>query len=227
MRKLYTAIGHFCRRGRGDITYPYVNVNGQEYVLDMQEMTLWVLLNWRILSAEQLEIQYGKRSKESGLAFQRSLSDCMSRLVQRGLVMEGGGETDADALYDLLSNLYIIPLTESPFLRVLSFIRLVFKGVPVSLAKRILKRDRRDDAEKRIMRLSRQTLLSTAELIRCAELQITDLPTEESVLDALYSDEFTTSDNLSELVRYSHFRNQILASVANLYLRQQIIFERI
>ena len=42
-------------------------------------------------------------------------------------------ETGADCLYDLLSDLYIIPISENPILRFISFIRLtVFEGLPYS-----------------------------------------------------------------------------------------------
>lgn len=95
------------------------------------------------------------------------------------------------------------------------------------VARKLLVRDKRSSTEQQIIHLSKQTLLSTAEIIRCAELQVSDLPTEEAVLDALYGDDITTSDNLADTVRYSRQRNNVLAAISNLYLRRQITFERI
>ena len=77
------------------------------------------------------------------------------------------------------------------------------------------------------MVLARQALLSTAELIRCMEKDIRSLPTEESILEGLYDDPDTTSDNISYIMRISPQSQAVTLAVANLYLRQQIIFERI
>ena len=50
---------------------------------------------------------------------------------------------------------------------------------------------------------------------------------EEGVLDSLYNDQDTTSDNIAYLVKASASSRPVVLAVANLYLRQQIIFERI
>ena len=77
------------------------------------------------------------------------------------------------------------------------------------------------------MDLARQALLSTAELIRCVELGVTDVSSDENVMDALYSDADNTSDNMGDLMRGSQNREPVTLSVANLCLRKQIIFERV
>lgn len=110
MQKYYTAVGRFERKGRmGDMTCPMVIINNREYALDIQEMILWAALNWQIMDAGSLENAYSAKLKASGISPQRSISDCMRRLMQRGLVVEGCGETDEDALYALLSGLYVVP----------------------------------------------------------------------------------------------------------------------
>lgn len=77
------------------------------------------------------------------------------------------------------------------------------------------------------MGLAKQALLSTAEIIACVEKNIYVLPNEESILEGIYSDQDTTSDNISSMVRVSTVSEPITLAVANLYLRQQIILERI
>lgn len=77
------------------------------------------------------------------------------------------------------------------------------------------------------MHLARQALLSTAEIIKCAEKGIRRLPDDESILDGLYDDRDTTSDNIAYMVKYMPHAKPVILAVANLYLRQQIIFERI
>ena len=51
---LYTAVGKFHIKGSvGGMRCPLVTLGGREFILDMQEMTLWTILNWRILTEEE------------------------------------------------------------------------------------------------------------------------------------------------------------------------------
>ena len=131
MTKFYTAVGMIkYRRGEKGMTYPYVEIGKNEYHLDMQEMVLWSVLNWRILSADEIKNLYEKKINELGLGYHKTMDACQYHLMQRGLIAEGKGESPADALYDLLSNLYVVPVSENIFLRLFSFVKLTFKGVP-------------------------------------------------------------------------------------------------
>lgn len=225
---LYTAVGKFKLKGNvNGVRCPLVTIGDREYILDMQEMILWTVLNWRILSVEEITALYEKKTQETGFLSHRSTEECMRRLIQRGLIAEGVGDTGADALYDLLSELYVIPISESLFLRVLSFIRLtVFSRIPYAVTKKIFYRDRRDGGEKKVMQLANQAVLSTAEIIKCIDRDILHFATEKDLLDALYHDEYTTSENIAYAVRSLPQCRPVITSVANLYLRKQIIFER-
>ena len=229
MQKYYTAVGRFECKGRmGDMTCPMVIINNREYALDIQEMILWAALNWQIMDARSLEDAYSAKLKASGIRPQRSISDCMRRLMQRGLVVEGCGETDEDALYALLSGLYVVPISDSLLLRLISFIKLtVFGHVPFAVTRKLFRKDRRSANERRVYRLSRQALLSTAELIKCVEYDIHTIHSDSQLMDALYADDTTTSDNIADMVRPFVCCRPVLQAVANLYLRRQIIFERL
>lgn len=197
-------------------------------MVDLQEMVVWSCLNWRIVRMEEIGHLYTKTFPEQKDIVSRSWKECVERLLTRGLLVCGKGETEYDALYDLLSSLYVIPTDGSAILKALSFLKLTLVNhVPLSAAKRLFHRDRRTEDEKQVMVLARQALLSTAELIRCMEKDIRSLPTEESILDGLYDDPDTTSDNISCMMRLSSQSQAVTLAVANLYLRQQIIFERI
>ena len=51
IKTLYTAVGRFERRTNGcNRSCPIILLGGQEYMVDMQEMVIWSMLNWRILS---------------------------------------------------------------------------------------------------------------------------------------------------------------------------------
>lgn len=228
MKKLYTAVGRIQFKGRNkDVRCPLVLLNNKEYILDIQEMMVWSLLNWRILSDDEIQTLYENKAKETGFMTHRPVTDCMKRLVQRGLVAEGEGELGADALYNLLSGLYVVPISESPFLRLVSFVRLtVFEGIPYSVTKQIFRKDNRNSDEQKVMLLANQAILSTAEIIKCAELNTLEFRTEDELIDTLYHDECTTSENIAHSVRFLPQCRPVITSVANLYMRKQIIFER-
>ena len=225
----YTAVGHFQRRTDGEgNTYPVVLVNQQEHTMDHQEMAVWTALNWRLLNFRQIERHYDKLARELKLTEYRTLENCLWRLESRGLVASGSGETDFDALYDLLNGLYIVPISTSLPLRLATFMKmLLLDGVPFATAKQIFQRDKPSGREAQVMALSRQALLSTAELIKCVELGVSDLSTGEKVMDALYNDEYTTSDNIGYAMRDSGSKIAVTMAVANLCMRKQIIFERV
>lgn len=226
--KLYTAVGHSDIRGTlNGRRYPLVILNGKEYILDVQEMTLWGLLNWRILTAEEAEKFYNNKINEIGVESSRSFDQCMFRLIQRGLIAEGSGNTDEAALYDLISDLQVIPISDSLLLRTFSFIRLtVFGGVPYSITKQLFRKDKRTDIEKKTYRLAMQTRLTTAEIMKCIERNVLDFKNEDQMMETLYHDDVTTIDNIAEYARSMSSFRPVLGSVANLYLRRQIIFER-
>ena len=57
----YTAVGHFHRKTDADgRTYPVILVNQEEHMVDIQEMAVWTVLNWRFLRLEQIELKYGQ-----------------------------------------------------------------------------------------------------------------------------------------------------------------------
>ena len=225
----YTALGHFQRRSGGlGRSYPVIIINEREYNVDIQEMALWTALNWRLLDFSQVEAEYHKLDQDCAIPALRTLEDCLGRLCTRGLVASGTGATGFEALYDLLGGLYVVPLSESLPLRVAAFLKLtVLRGIPVAKAWELFRRDRPNEQEAQVMALSRQALLSTAELVKCAELGVRDISTDEKLMDALYNDDDTTSDNIPDMMLTARSRERITTAVANLYLRKQIIFQRV
>ena len=223
---LYTAVGHFCRKtdanGR---TYPVILVNQEEHMVDMQEMAVWTVLNWRFLHLEQIEMKYGQLAGELPPA-RRTLETCLNRLEMRGLIARGVGDTDFEALYDLLGGLYVVPLSESLPLRLATFWKLLLDGVPFAKARQLFQKDRPSAREVQVLALSRQALLSTAELIKCAEVGATDVSTDEKLMKALIDNDYTTSDSIVFEMLEAEQRTPITMAVASLYLRKQIIFER-
>ena len=61
----YTAVGHYlCKTDEAGRTYPVVICHQKEYSVDLQEMTLWTALNWRLLDRRQAEQQYQKLARD-------------------------------------------------------------------------------------------------------------------------------------------------------------------
>lgn len=226
---LYTAVGRFERRynscGR---SCPVIVLGGKEYMADMQEMMIWTLLNWRIVREDEIGMLYEDMMNKSYIPVDRSWKACVDRLLIRGLLVSGNGETEYDALYDLLSSMYIIPTDGSLLLRLATFLKLTLSGhVPLSASAKLFRKDQRTKKEKQVMRLARQALLSTAEIIMCTEKGIRHLSDENSILNHVYDDQDTTCDNISSTVKSAPGTRDVTLAVANLYLRQQSILERI
>lgn len=228
-KTLYTAVGRFERqRDSSGRSFPVIRLAGKEYMADLQEMLIWSSLNWRIARKEEIGEIYNRHCQEGHYTAKHSWEDCVKRLLLRGLIVCGSGESEYDALYDLLSAMYIVPAEGTLPLRVLSFFKLtLIRRIPFSITKKLFLRDRRTEHEQQVMNLARHNLLSTAEIIRCAEKEIHSLANEQAVVDQLYSDPYTTSDNINYLVRSSPKSQAVILAVANLYLRKQIIFERL
>ena len=149
IKTLYTAVGRFERRTNGcNRSCPIILLGGQEYMVDMQEMVIWSMLNWRILRWDDIAQEYEKLATASGYCTERSWEDCTNRLLTRGLLVSGSGETEYDALYDLLGSLSIIPTSGPFFLRLASFVKLTLLAhVPVSAARKLFQKDKRTKYE--------------------------------------------------------------------------------
>ena len=100
---LYTAIGRFERKhnscGR---SCPVIVLGGKEYMVDIQEMVVWTILNWRIVRKEEIGTLYEEMIKKSGSPVTRSWESCVERLLVRGLLVSGSGETEYDAIINFL-----------------------------------------------------------------------------------------------------------------------------
>ena len=228
MKKLYTAVGqlHFRGSAMGN-RCPILVVNGNETTPNMSEMILWSTLYWQILTDNELETQFAAKKKELNYADSMSASAVMYWMMRRGLTREGVGDTYEDALYALLSRLYITPIEVNPLLDVVSFLRMVFSDrLPVKTALQVFNRDRRTDGEKKIMKLIHKVKLTTAETVRCFDRNVMDLQNEDEVVEKLYQDDYTTSENIADEMRSSPVCRSVLTDISNLYLRKQIVFDR-
>lgn len=229
MTKYYTAVGRFMNPSTayGKLN-PTVLVGGVECLLDHQELLVWSCLMWRFLKYEEIGKYYENKTSEFGYTNERSWQDCLNRLMVRGLVVCGSGETDYNALYDLLSPLCIIPLTGNIPARFFTYMKMtMIHHTPRADAKALLRRDKKTKKEKHLLKLTGQTMLTVGELVCCVDKGIRNLDSADSVMDLIYDNTELTSDNIGATVKYALCCQDVTTAVANLYLRQQLILDRI
>lgn len=94
MKMLYTANGRYIRCCTEEGTRPVIIVCEKEYEVDVQEFMLWSILNWRILREEEISSFYEKMASSSNVTIHRSWQDCVQRLLVRGLLVVGTGDTE-------------------------------------------------------------------------------------------------------------------------------------
>ena len=141
--------------------------------------------------------------------------------------MSGHGITAVDALHDLLSGLYVIPIRANLLSKTSAFLHLTFiKRIPYKVTKHIFDKPQFSAAEAKVLQLAGQNRLSVGELIKCVECGIVDVATNDKLMDSLYTDEITTYKNIGTLFRTCDACNPVLEAVATLYLNKHILFER-
>lgn len=224
----YTAIGKYeFRKDKDGNKLPVILAEEKDYALDIWEMILWSSLIWNIHTHDEITKIFYQKEREVHVLGELSCETYIDRLENKGLVVSGHGLTAVDALHDLLSKLYVIPITAIFFTRGAAFLHLtLIKQIPYKVTKHIIDKPRFDALESKIMKLVGQNRLSVGELIKCIECGIVDVSTNDKLMDSLYDDEITTYKNIGTLFRTCDSCNPVLEAVANLYLNKYILFER-
>ena len=229
MITLYTAVGRYELKESADGTrYPVVIVNDKPHSLDVHEMILWSSLMWQIKTLPEITEKFYEKERETHVFGELDCNEYLQRLERRGLIASGRDYVGIDALYKLLSRLYIVPVMGGLLTKLSAFLHLKFiKGLPFRVARKIFAQEKLSSDEAQVMHLTKQALLSTSELIKCIEQDACDLSTNDKVLELLYSDDSTTCDNIMIIARFSEKCQPVLQAVANLYLKKLILFERL
>lgn len=227
MITFYTAVGRYMlRRDEQGHQYPVVITHGNESILGIQEMIIWSCLLWKVSTYEELKAEYLTNAKTAHISGEDAFDSYLNRLLIRELIVSGKDYVGIDAIYNLLSRLYVIPLADSLLVKTAAFLHLMLQGTPLRIAKTIFRRPKLSQHESQVLAMARQQMMSTAELIQCIQLGVTDVDTDDKLLAALYSDETTSSDNIHIISRFSQAQQPVLQAVANLYLKRQVMFEK-
>lgn len=174
----------------------------------------------------ELEKAYASRLEDSGRPEGLSFSHYLNRLLLRGLIVKGDGLTGVDALYRLLGKLHIQPVTDRFSVRLFTCILLYLEGkIKISDFGRYLKKEKCEPMEEAVLKLTKATDLTTAELLACVEQGATAKNPKE-VWNLLYEDTDATYESLADEAQLLHIQYPVLQAVGNLYLNKQISFQQ-
>lgn len=227
MLKYYAAIGRYeLRKDQNGLQAPVLIANSREYVPSVSEMALWSLLLWHIKDSRNLKTEFEKKRFDMHICEDLSFEYYIVRLEKLGYIRSGSGYTAADALYSLMSPLYMIPATCNIWVKVCTFFHLmVTRHLRPHIAARVFRKDRLSGDERTVMRYAKQNMLSVAELICCIDQNLKDVSNVETIMDNIYNNDDLTCDNLPAYTRASYHLIPILQAVTNLYLKRMILLE--
>ncbi len=223
MMTFYAAVGSYRIKTEDGHKVPYIQKLGKLHPISIPEFVIWSTLLWEVMTYDELEKFYQQQIGElKGKA--PTFDELLSMLVKRKLIVRGIGYTGRDALYNMLSDAFVIPFRISGGRKMLNLLRL-WCGGKISLldAHKLIKARNSTDAEDRVIALVEQTPLSTSEIIRCFERNITDVSTTEKVIAGVYPD--STQDTIANEEFMSAHSGQVLEAISTLYLNREVILE--
>lgn len=228
MLKFYTSVGKLeIQLSDNGLKSPVIISAGKEHVLSVEELIIWSGLQWNIKNREELETYYWNELHEAGLCSEHTFEGLLNRMEnQKELVVSGADIVGVDAVYSLLSNLFVIPVVKTPLQRVSAFFKMVWNGIPLRVAWRVFDKAKLTHYEKKILGFSQKQTMSTAELIRCAMLKDPDLSSEAAMVDTIYSLQHLNCQNIAVYGRFSELLYPVVEAVTNLYLKKQVMLEK-
>ena len=204
---------------------PLVVLDGEEKALLQVEFILWTSLHWNVLNKESLKAEFDRRMRKYNLNLDVSFEQTLNRMQTRGLVAGKSDYLAVDALYNLVKDLYVVPLgTVNVFKKALMFGVMLINGVPFDKCREAMDDFNLNCLEKQIVGFSKRLKVSGAELIRISDKELWDIESEEDIVPLAY-EEHEDMDTLGNSTRFSKDKNKVLEAIVNLYLKKQIVFE--
>ena len=221
----YTAVGSYQMRTENGREMPYILRMGRLEPISIPEFFIWSHLLWEVETYDEIREFYQNQSKSLGVRLP-NLDQALKMLIKRKLIAKGIGYTGEDALYDMLSAAFVLPIHTLGKKKLSSVIRLLVKGrITGREAIRAMRPEHLTGDENRVMKLVRQTPLSVSELIRCIENGVWDVDTPEKVITAIYTDEEDTQERMQITSRQADCKTAVLEALANLYLRRRVMLD--
>ena len=222
----YAAAGSYQIHHENDRNMPYIMRLGKLHPISIPEFAIWSSLLWEVLSYNEAKRAY-QEIMQGGQYPIPEFDALLNKLIARKLVIAGEGYTGLDALYNMLSNTFIVPLHEQRNGRIRAAGRMLFhRKITWKEFFIFLRRNRLNKTQKRIMDLVQQTPLSTAELICCFDRGIRDVTAPDKVIEGIYLREESCQATLPNEEYPSRYMVEVLNAIASLYLGHRIILER-
>ena len=136
---------------------PLIVMDGEEKGVSKSEFILWTSLHWNILNKESLEKEFDRRMKKYGIDSDTSFEQTLNRLKTRELVAGKSDYLAVDALYNLVKDLYVVPLgTVNAFKRAMMFGIMLIEGVPFNKCREAMEDFNLNCLEKQIVSFSKR-----------------------------------------------------------------------
>lgn len=199
---------------------------GETKALSQAEFILWTSLHWNVMNKESLKAEFDRRMKKYGMYGDVSFEQTLNRLKTRGLVAGKSDYLAVDALYNLVKDLYVVPLgTVNSFNRAMIFLHMFFiQGISFYKCREAMDDLNLNCLEKQIVSFSKRLKVSVAELIRISDKDLWDIKSEDDIVSLAY-EEHEDIDTLGNCTRFSKDKNKVIEAIVNLYLKKQIVFE--
>lgn len=224
MMTFYTAVGKYKMVKNGLPTI--ITGDGRECALDAHELILWSSLAFRILNYDELREEFYKKERELHILGELDFDHYINRLTMRQLIASGRDCTGVDALYDLLGHLYAVSIPNHLLVKTCTFLKLFFsRKYTLKQAALVFHKEPVEPAEKQILALLKHQMLSTAELIQCVEKGSVSLKNSEELMNLIYRPDNRDCDSILTDGHFTDSQIPTLTAVANLYLKQQILFQ--
>lgn len=225
MITFYAAVGCYRVKNENGKKSVYIQKLGKLHPISIPEFAIWSSLLWEVMTYDELKAAYQEiMGQQTGPV--PDFDQLLSLLSERKLILSGLGYTGVDALYRMLADAFVVPYRIAPPQKVWCILRLLAKGkLPITDVFTAIRTRKLTDTEQKVLSLIEQTPLSTAELVRCFERNITDVSTAEKVIAGLYADDASTQKHIASEEVCSVSANPVLEAVSNLYLARQVILE--
>ena len=169
---------------------PLVVVSGEEKALSKSEFVLWTSLHWNVMNKESLKAEFDRRMKKYHMCGDVSFEQTLNRLQTRSLIVSKSDYLAIDALYNLVKDLYVVPLgTVNKFKRAIMFSYMFFiKGIPLYKCREVTENFNINDLEKQIINFAKRLKVSSAELIRINDKNLWDIKSEDDIVPLVYDE---------------------------------------
>lgn len=225
MMTFYAAIGSYRIRKENGRLVPHIQKLGRLHPISIPEFVIWSTLLWEVMTYQELKDQFYKQmSQIQGPA--PDFDTLLEMLKKRKLIACGLGYSGSDALYNMLSDAFVVPYHMVGGRKTWNAIKLWAKGsITLPDICRLMKAPKTTEDEARVIHLIEQTPLSTSEIICCFAKNLQDVSTAEKVIAGIYAAESDDQVSIANAQKNAEQRDAVLTAVSNLYLQRRVLLE--